>query len=82
MRGGYTCRTLQELRAPLFAIVSLSEALADRLDESKEAEKARLIARSSEQLIHRLDLIVEKALKEATDQDDPEQTPGKKHRAE
>ena len=59
-----TYRTLQELRAPLLAIGGLSEALAEHLYETKEAEIARLIARSSEQLIRSLDLMLEKALEE------------------
>ena len=63
-------------------ITGLSVALADRLDESKEAETARLIARSSEQLIRRLDLMLANALQETTYQDAPEQPPGRTHHAE
>ena len=73
-RDRYNYRTLQELRVPLFAIAGLSEALAGRLDEREDAETARLIARSSEQLIRRLDLMLTNAVQEVTYQEDPEQT--------
>ena len=81
-RDWYNYRTLQELRAPLFAIAGLSEALANHLDESEEAETARLIARSSEQLIRRLDLMLASAPQEATYPNGLEQPPGRTHHAE
>ena len=82
MRDRYNYRTLQELRAPLFAIAGLSEALASHLDEREEAETARLIARSSEQLIRRLDLMLASAPQEATYRKDLEQSLGRTHQAE
>jgi signal transduction histidine kinase len=71
IREALMAQVVQEMRAPLSAIAGLAETLMDRVD-SQQAHLAALIAQSSEQLVRRLDRMLEDAVLEATLRPDDE----------
>lgn len=71
IREALIAQMVQEMRVPLSAIAGLAETLMES-DDSQQAHLAALIAQSSEQLVRRLDRMLEDAVLEATFRPDDE----------